>query len=1147
MFGVVSVTKGTVLLSSAKSRSYAAKVTSPAATPAGLPGAVVAARVESPTGSAGGGDERPTSRLSRSRAAPQVAKRFDPAAWWSPWGAYLVLAAGLTLSYYLFPAHQSQLWTCLGLSAVLATLAGVRRYRPRTPQAWYLLAAAEFTFVSGDTSYNVLTGILHQDNPFPSVADLFYLLTYVLIAAGLFLIIRARSSSRDLPSLIDALIMTTGLGLLSWVYLIVPNFQADGLDWFQRAVSVAYPVGDVMILALLARLIAGGGLRSGSMRLLVVGALGIMGSDVLYGLIQVSGVWEIGGPVDLGWALFYATWGAAALHPSMRQLTNVAPLASVGVSRARLAVLAAASLIAPAVLLAQSARQTSIDSVTVATVAVASAALFALVLARMSGIVGVHQHSVVRERALRTSSEALVAAQGLADIYRVALAGVTSLVEESKLKGVWVYLVGRDGIRCVASQGATPELPDETALWTAAQEGGYLSQSGVVSVNPLRYDQEDRGMLVTEAKVALTVDQHHALATLASQVALAVVSATLAEQLREQQSQEQFRGMIQNASEIIVVVDDVGRIKYGTPSLERELGYPVSGLLGSAVVDLLHPDEVVMAEALISSMSIRSSQTPPVADWRVRHAEGRYLFFEVLISNLLDNSSVTGIVLTMRDVTQRRALEKQLTHQAFHDTLTGLPNRALFQDRVEHALAQAVRRGTTLALAMLDLDDFKVVNDLRGHGAGDAMLREVARRLITTLRTSTTIARLGGDEFAVLVEDLDDTSRAANLTERILEPFRAPFVLDGEDLLTSASVGVVLSGGREAALDYTELLRCADLALYAAKERGKGRVEVYRDDLHTRMLSRATQRYELSTAIADGQFEVHYQPVVSIDTGEIVGSEALLRWQHPTRGLLMPADFITMAEETGQIVELGRWVLDRACAQWRIWADLGHSSHRLSVNVSARQVQEPGFADEVRSIMLRHDMNPGALVLELTESIFALDGSKTMEQLAMIRDMGVRLAVDDFGTGYSSLSYLQQFQVDEVKVDKSFVDGMGSDGHDGALANAIVSMAHSLRLEVVAEGIETGAQRDELWSMGCGLGQGYMYSRPVPAEQLLRLLSLAKPLGNPSPTSRRVPAARLLIPAPTARLVKSLPNADVETGTGSTSGARPRDDNPTPR
>jgi EAL domain-containing protein (putative c-di-GMP-specific phosphodiesterase class I) len=244
-----------------------------------------------------------------------------------------------------------------------------------------------------------------------------------------------------------------------------------------------------------------------------------------------------------------------------------------------------------------------------------------------------------------------------------------------------------------------------------------------------------------------------------------------------------------------------------------------------------------------------------------------------------------------------------------------------------------------------------------------------------------------------------------------------------------------------------------------------------------------------------------------------------------------------MAEETGQIVELGRWVLDRACRQWRTWADQGHASHRVSVNVSARQLQEAGFADDVASVLQRHDMNPAVLVLELTESIFALDGSKILDQLTTIRDLGVRLAVDDFGTGYSSLSYLQQFQIDEVKVDKSFIDGLGSgNADDGALANAIVSMAHSLRLEVVAEGIETVAQRDELWSMGCGLGQGYLYSRPVPPDELLRLLTLAKPLGNPSTPSGGARVARLRTPAPIVRL-RQVPD---DAGTHTKSATPPR-------
>ncbi len=1050
--------------------------------------------------------------------APAKERQPPKTAWTHLWVAYVLFACALTVAYFVFPAYHSPLWTTLGLSSVVATVAGVRRYRPRQPRAWYLLAGAELCFIAGDTSYNVLTHLLHQDNPFPSVADLFYLLTYPLFATGIFLIIRARSPSRDLPSLLDALIITTGMGLLSWVYLIGPNLTSDDLDTVQRAISVAYPLFDVLVLAMLARLIAGGGLRIRSMLLLVTGALGLMTADVSYGLVQLYGDWSIGGPVDLGWALFYVTWGAAALHPSMRRLSDVAPVASVGVGRVRLTILALTTLIAPGVLLTQSQLHGDLDGTTVA---VCSAALFVLVLARMSGIVGAHQQAVVRERELRTSSEALVAAQGLPDIYRAALASVTSLVGEPKLKGAWLYLAESGDIRCVASTETSPELGAERGFWKAAQTGGYLSQSGTVSVNPLRYDRDDRGMLITESETALTVDQHNALTTLASQVALAVVSATLSEELHQRQSQEQFRSMIQNASDIIVVVDEFGCITYATPSLERELGHSVSELLGTFLRDLLHRDESVMADALLSGNPRRLSQAPSTADWRLRHVDGRYLLFEVLTSALQADSVAGGLVLTMRDVSERRALEQQLMHQAFHDTLTGLPNRALFQDRVEQALTRAALSGTTMALAIVDLDDFKVVNDTRGHSVGDAMLTEVAQRLLTMLRSGTTVARLGGDEFAILIEDLVDGSLTRGLVDRVMQPFRTPFIVEDEEAVVSASIGVVLTGGREVALNFPDLLRCADLALYAAKEQGKGRVEVYHDDLNTRMLSRLTQRSELSEAMAAGQFELNYQPIVLIDTGDILGSEVLVRWRHPTRGLVMPAEFITLAEETGQIIELGRWVLDRACAQWRVWADQGHASHRLSVNVSVRQLQEGGFADEVRSILLRHDMTPAALVLELTESVFALDASMVLEQLTDIADLGVLIAIDDFGTGYSSLSYLQRFHVHELKVDKSFVDGLGSGNpDDAALASAILSMAHSLRLEVVAEGIESMAQRDELWSMGCGLGQGYLYSRPVPPEEMLGLLVSDVPLGTPVTTSRGSNVARLRVPAPIVRLQK---------------------------
>jgi diguanylate cyclase (GGDEF)-like protein/PAS domain S-box-containing protein len=1027
------------------------------------------------------------------------------------WISFLVLAGALTAVYFAFPGHHLQLWTPLGLSAVVATVVGIRRNRPSQPAAWYLLAAAELCFITGDTLYNVFTDVLHQDNPFPSLADVFYLLTYPLFAAGLFVLIRARSTTRDRASLLDALTITTGLGLLSWVYLIVPYFHADGLTVVQRVVSVSYPLGDVLVLSMLARLVVGGGLRIVATRFLALGAFGLLAADVLYGLIQLNGTWKVGGPVDCGWAIFYTAWGTAALHPSMRQVNKRVPRGSSRISRPRLALLAVVSLIAPGVLLSESLTRNVYD---VGTIGAFSAVLFLLVIARLAGIVAVHQQSVERERVLRSCGEALVAAQGLSDVYRAALAGVMSLPGVSAATEATVYLAEPDGIVRAAGSSARSDTETDLALWETAQTGAYLDPAGMVSVTPLRSDVEVRGMLVVRRPEPMIWEEHGALAALASQVALAIESASLASDLRQRQSESHFRGLIQNAFDIIIVIDEHGLIKYGTPSLERALGGPMPDVIGTPLSDLLHEDDVSDAESVLAGLAVRTAHAQSLADWRLRNDDGSYVSFEVLSSNLLDDPSVAGIVLTMRDVSERRELEQQLTHQAFHDALTGLANRALFRDRAEQALARAERLGTVVAIVMLDIDDFKVINDTRGHGAGDELLIAVARRLCNNLRAGATVARLGGDEFAILVEDIADVSAAEAIASRTLHPFTAPFIVRDEEVHARASAGLAVSGDTEATLNLSELLRCADLALYAAKDRGKGQLVRYDDDLHARMLDRLALRSELQRALAAEEFFLHYQPIVTIETGEIAGAEALVRWQHPTRGLVPPTEFVELAEDTGLIVPLGRWVLDRACAQARLWADQGHGGLRLSVNVSGRQLQEAGFVNEVRSALLRHGLAPGVLVLELTESVLVYDGSGIIpERLTALRDLGVKIAIDDFGTGYSSLAYLKHFPIDILKVDKSFVDDMGkANSEEGILAHAIVSLTHSLRLDVVAEGIERAEQRDDLWSVGCELGQGYLYSKPVGPEELSLMLAAEGHLGPPTVIATQGKVARLRVP-----------------------------------
>jgi diguanylate cyclase (GGDEF)-like protein/PAS domain S-box-containing protein len=1028
------------------------------------------------------------------------------------WLLFVLLETVFVAAYYAFPGNGLVLWPPIGVSAVAATVAGVRCHRPVRRAAWLLMAAAELCFIAGDTSYRVLTVVLGEKNPFPSFADVCYLPTYPLFAAALFLFIRGRSHTRDGGSLIDALIITTGLGLMSWVYLVQPYFHAAGLTGLQRFVSIGYPLGDVLVLSMLTRLVVGGGLRIMATRLLVAGAAGLLAADVCYGWIQLNGTWKVGSPIDLGWALFYTAWGAAALHPSMRRVDQLAPPARERMSRSRVAALAAASLIPPVVLMTEAVSGRVTDG---ATIAIFSAALFGLVIARLSGILAGHRQSVSRERVLRSCGDSLVAARGLPDVYRAGLDGVAALRGRSAATTeATLYLARPDGVVCVASTAVEPGSAADDALWHAARTGGFLQPDNQVSVTPLRREQTVSGMLLVRSEKPVTWDEHGALITLASQLALAIESATLAADVRQRQSEAHFRGLIQNASDIILVLDDHGRISYAAPSLERVLGRSVPEVLGQPLSGLLHEGDVADASAVLDGVAVRSADARSVADWRLQHIDGGYLSFEVLSNNLLDDASVAEIVLTMRDVSERRALEQQLIHQAFHDSLTGLANRVLFRDRAEQALARAARLGTLAAIVMIDIDSFKDINDTRGHAAGDELLITVARRLKSSLRAGATVARLGGDEFAILVEDIADAREAAGFAQRMLAPFSAPFTVQGEQTLTSASAGLVLTTGTEAGLDLSGLLRCADLALYSAKQRGKGQLVRYDPGLHARMLDRLALRSELQRAVEDEEFFLHYQPIVAIDTGQIVGAEALVRWRHPTRGLVPPMEFIGMAEDTGLIVPLGRWILDRACAQARAWLEQGHGGFGLSVNVSGRQLQEAGFVEEVRSALSRHALPPHMLVLELTESVLVYDGSAVPERLTALKELGVKIAIDDFGTGYSSLAYLTRFPIDMLKIDKSFIDGLATGNpEDGVLAHAIVSLAHTLRLEVVAEGIEQIQQRDELWSLGCGQGQGYLYSRAIAPEHLSDLLSRDGHLGPPPLGTVDANVARLRPPA----------------------------------
>jgi diguanylate cyclase (GGDEF)-like protein/PAS domain S-box-containing protein len=451
--------------------------------------------------------------------------------------------------------------------------------------------------------------------------------------------------------------------------------------------------------------------------------------------------------------------------------------------------------------------------------------------------------------------------------------------------------------------------------------------------------------------------------------------------------------------------------------------------------------------------------------------------------------TVLEVICTLEDATQRRTAETELAVQTFRDRLTGLPNRTLFMERLAQAILRSDRRRLYSAVLFLDLDRFKVVNDSLGHEAGDQLLQKVARRLMGCIRPEDTVARLGGDEFVVLFEDIQSVNDGISVADRIAQSHAHPYHLQGQEVFVSCSMGIALSSGGDTAP--SDLIRDAEVAMYRAKANGERSIEVFDPSMNAQAMARFQMETELRQGLERGEFVLHYQPVVGLHRGVIEGWEALVRWQHPERGLIPPLEFIPLAEETGLIVPLGKWVLEAACRQAGHWARAFPSEvpRLMNVNLSARQFGRSELIAEVSNALAQSGLDPRNLKLELTESVMMHDPLASLEVMKVFLDMNIHLVVDDFGTGYSSLSYLKRFPVDTLKIDKSFVDGIGKDPESTAIVTAIVSLAQSLGMKVTAEGIETHEQMEYLQSLNCEQGQGYYFSRPLPAEAAEAILS----------------------------------------------------------
>jgi diguanylate cyclase (GGDEF)-like protein/PAS domain S-box-containing protein len=889
--------------------------------------------------------------------------RFSRHAWW----LYLALMAAIAVLYLAGPLDRGPVFNGIGFSGVIAIVIGVRTHKPAARLAWYLIAAGQAFFVAGDVlSYNY-SAFFGGTLPFPSIADAVYLAgVYPCTVAGLLLLIRRRNPGRDLASLTDAMIVTIGLALLSWVFLISPYAHDAALHLGTRLVSMAYPLGDILLLGVAVRMAVGGGRRDPAYYMMISAISAVLVTDSIYGWIQLHGSYTPGDPLDGGWILYYVLFGAAALHPSMKTLSNAAAK-TVKVTRVRIIGISVAALIAPVVEILKTSTRGASDAIVIGG---ATIVIFGLVVVRMIGLVRAEQTAAMRERDLR-----------------------------------------------------------ESVLRTA--------------------------------------------------------------------SEVRLGAMVQHSSDVILLLSSDTAVEYASPSVRRVLGYDAAEFIGRRFVDAVPEENQALVESALGGLA-HTSAPPEPFELRFRHGDGRLLHTECRFTDLLTQAAVGGIVVNLRDITERKQLDEQLTYQAFHDPVTGLANRALFQDRVAHALSVRGDFNRCLAVLFLDLDDFKTINDTFGHDAGDGVLRTISTRLRSALREGDTAARLGGDEFAVLLEDVPNEAGVSEIVADLLELISAPLCLDAQEASVECSIGIaVVHPTRDSGASTTvdDLLRNADVAMYQAKTAGGNAYCHFSPEMQEAVVEHLALRADLKAAIAADELTLAYQPIFDLEVDGIAGYEALLRWEHPVRGSVSPATFIPVAEHSGLIVPLGRWVLERACADAvRFQKDDPYTRHCvLSVNISAQQLARAELVDEVRNALGSSGLDPHRLMLEITESLLISDVQLAIERLSALRELGVQIAIDDFGTGYSSLSYILQLPIDVLKIDKRFIDSVDSDDKESRLTATIIGLARTLDLRCIAEGIERPSQHERLKELDCDYAQGFLLARPMSSHALQELLTASTP------------------------------------------------------
>jgi diguanylate cyclase (GGDEF)-like protein len=1042
------------------------------------------------------GDDANTAGI---RGTP-LGRRIMP--WYVSWVALLAVVGSV------WPHGRSEMWVVMSITVLAAVVVGPLINRPAQRIPWLLLAAAVATLLVGGAVAYTIDGNSVLTTDF-SIADAVDLIAYPLAAAGLLMLVMRRSSPLAvLVSAVDALIVLACLTLLTWVLLIGPLVGPEVPSGTYRAMAVSFSFGDVLLLVISVRLlIPWPRERPMAAWLLGAGTLGLLGADVLYCLVELHGINSVRqiGAESTGsmiWLIGAAAWGAAALSPTMVQVDRRgSPGVSAALGRtpakttsvvARSALFVLLALVGPVIAVRHKSDQAHDYGVLIAVLS----GVIAVLLAARLGLVLLDLRRQLRvEQNLRSVSGIMVGAAEIRQILAAVYQAGTSQSGKHQLKIVACAVV-TDHLRTVTADtvgDATAKVPGTGAAeWIHTQFG---AQPHVV-VTPPGMSADEAGFIIGvaggEESVAGRIGQ---LEIIASQALLAVNRLVLTRQVARRSGQEYFRVLAENTSDVILIVGPEARVRYATPSASVVLGMPNPTEVGLA--ELVGPQN---SEWVGERLARPEDPARPVATttWTLRQSGRGKQAIEVACADLRAEPAVGGLVLTLRDVTARRQLEHELRYHAYYDTVTGLGNRLQFARRVELAMSRSRYGAAPATVLLLDIDDFKELNDVRGREVGDLILVAVADRLAKVVGDGD-VGRLESDAFGVLAgpgtygaaADADGGDNDANgdaLARRLVEEISRPFELPVGVVTITVSVGVASTRGHSRA---DEVIRSAKLALEAAQADGRRAWRRYEPAMLEAKVEHAAMRQDLETSLRTGGFVLHYQPVVDLADGRISSFEALVRWRHPRRGLILPDRFIPLAESTGLIVPLGRWILRQSAhdlARLRAASGNGSPPVQVAVNVSARQFALPGLIDEVGAALAEARVDPGGLVVELTESALVRRKDRAVQDLHALKGLGVKLAIDDFGTGYSSLSYLQDFPFDCLKIDKSFVDDIAISDRRAELIRGIIRIADTLGLYVIGEGVESPEQHRLLAEAGCRYGQGFLYSRPVPVEAAEALL-----------------------------------------------------------